>query len=752
MYSKSSRWHIASSCGYASHSRRLVWMAVFFTFTLLARPGKSAPIDDTREQFTTGRYVECLKSTQKAIEDGAYSVEWRILMIKSQMALGGYDDAANDMDIALLNYPVSMRLLALGHRVYLHNGEPDRADEVLKRLLRVGTGRDLRFMSPGDLVALGRALLLLGEEPRLVLDQVFGRALKNDPNCLDAYLAAGDLALAKQDYELAASQYRQALERFGKDPDVHYGLAKAFYPSDRRLMVESLDAALHVNPYYAPALILLAEHHIDCEDYTGATALLERIIAFNAWHPEAWAYRSVLAHLANDSEAGKEHRDSALKYWPENPKVDYLIGRKLSQKYRFAEGAAYQRQTLKFDPEYLPAKIQLAQDLLRLGAEQGGWAMAEEVHNRDAYNIEAYNLVNLRDSLAKFKTLRSEGFIIRMDELEAGIYGGEVVKLLHQAKSELCGKYGLELDRVVTVELFANQQDFAVRTFGMPGGEGFLGVCFGTVITANSPRQEIPSNWKAMLWHEFAHVVTLNLTHNKMPRWLSEGISVYEELQHNPTWGQQMTPEYRGMVLGEELTPISDLSGAFLSPPSPKHLQFAYYESALVVEFLVERFGFESLRAILAGLADGEQVNKAISKHTAPMKEIEQQFRVFARKRALDVAPDMDWEQPEKEELDPANPEAAVQWLEQHANNFWVLTLHAKALLANGQWQKAKEPLNKLIELYPQYAGEDNAYHLLAQAHRNLGETEQEQEVLEKLAMISSDAAYAYGRLVEIAM
>ncbi|MHC4678559.1 MAG: hypothetical protein ACYTEK_07665, partial [Planctomycetota bacterium] len=37
-------------------------------------------------------------------------------------------------------------------------------------------------------------------------------------------------------------------------------------------------------------------------------------------------------------------------------------------------------------------------------------------------------------------------------------------------------------------------------------------------------------------------------------------------------------------------------------------------------------------------------------------------------------------------------------------------------------------------------------------AHRNLGETEQEQEVLEKLAMISSDAAYAYGRLVEIAM
>jgi tetratricopeptide (TPR) repeat protein len=286
----------------------------------------------------------------------------------------------------------------------------------------------------------------------------------------------------------------------------------------------------------------------------------------------------------------------------------------------------------------------------------------------------------------------------------------------------------------------------------MPGGEGFLGVCFGTVITANSPKLETPSNWKAMLWHEFCHVVTLNLTHNKMPRWLSEGISVYEELQQDPTWGQQMTPEYRNMILGGELTPISELSGAFLSPESPKHLQFAYYESALVVEFLVERFGFESLKAILTDLAEGGEVNEAISKHTAPMKQIEEQFEAFARKRAEDLAPDMDWEEPGKEDLDPANPDAAVQWLDQHPSNFWVLTLYAKALVAGQQWQKAKEPLNKLIALYPEYAGEDNAYRLLAEVHRNLGETKEEQEILEKLATLSSSSTYAYGRLIEMAM
>ena len=59
------------------------------------------------------------------------------------------------------------------------------------------------------------------------------------------------------------------------------------------------------------------------------------------------------------------------------------------------------------------------------------------------------------------------------------------------------------------------------------------------MITANSPASqgEHPANWEAVLWHEFCHVVTLSKTHNKMPRWLSEGISVYEEAQEDASWG-----------------------------------------------------------------------------------------------------------------------------------------------------------------------------------------------------------------------
>ena len=74
-----------------------------------------------------------------------------------------------------------------------------------------------------------------------------------------------------------------------------------------------------------------------------------------------------------------------------------------------------------------------------------------------------------------------------------------------------------------------------------------------------------------------------------MPRWLSEGISVYEEMLKNPAWGQSMNPEYRRMILEQDaLTPISSLSEAFLKPKTQMDLQFAYFQSSMVVRFLVE--------------------------------------------------------------------------------------------------------------------------------------------------------------------
>ncbi|PYK98694.1 MAG: hypothetical protein DME19_11450 [Verrucomicrobia bacterium] len=710
----------------------------------------AADLEECRKLFITGSYSECIRLAEESVRKER-DEEWSMLLMKSLLAAGRYPEAEEALTSALPRYRSSIRLRLLGREVFNANGRTEEAQGLLGEINDRGGSSPWLYRDPPNLVALGKAALLLGAEPKLVLENFFDQAKRADPNLRDAYLASGELALDKEDYQLAAKIFSEALKKFPEDPDIHFGLARAYAPNARPLMLKSLEAALSHNGHHVPAMLMLADHAIDAEEYAAAGEMLGKASAVDPWRPEAWAYRAVLAHLRNDTPEENQAREKGLKFWPINPRVDHLIGKKLSQKYRFEEGAAYQRRALKFDAGFLPAKIQLAQDLLRLGQEDEGWQLAEEVHQRDGYDVTAYNLVTLRETESKFQTLTNQDFLVRMSRHEAAIYGGRVLDLLQRAKQRLSEKYGLNLDQPTTVEIFPEQKDFAVRTFGMPDNPGFLGVCFGHVVTANSPASQAahPASWEAVLWHEFCHVITLGLTRNKMPRWLSEGISVYEETQANPAWGQAMNPRYREMVLGDDFIPVRKLSGAFLSPGSDLHLQFAYYESSLVVAFVVQRFGFENLVQILRQLGEGAELDQAIASHTEPMDPFEKDFAAFARQRAEQLAPGLDWKRFKPIHADGAAASLA-DLVEKNPTNFWALSDYARRLVAEKQWEQARAPLKKLIELYPGYAGANNAYLLLAAVHRELKDTDAERETLSRLAALDADATDSFLRLMEL--
>lgn len=731
------RWPARSLAGVA----RAGWL-----LAALAVP--AAELGEVRKAFLAGQYGEVIQTTQKAVSDNAYEEEWRQLLVRALLATGQYTQAQEAAASAMSRHPSSIQMRLLGHEAALANGDTERARSLLREINRLAGSRTWAYTDPPNLVALGRAALLLGAEPKTVLDNFFERARAREPELRDTHLAIADLALNKGDFELASKAAAEGLKKLPNDPDLHYAMARAWAPSDRRRMGQSLESALAQNTNHVPSLLLFASHLIDAEEYDEARATLDRAMRVNPWHPEAWACRAVIAHLRNDAEAEKQARDSALKFWTNNPQPLHLIGQKLSAKYRFTEGAACQRQALAFDTNFLPAKIQLAQDLLRLGQTEEGWRLAEEVHAADGYDVLAYNLVTLKENLAKFRTVTNEHFVVRMSEHEAAVYGSRVLALLERARNALVGKYGVTLLEPTFVEIFPQQRDFAIRTFGELGGAGYLGVCFGRLITANSPASTAtgPVNWESVLWHEFCHVVTLQMTKNKMPRWLSEGISVYEELQASPGWGQTMNPKYREMILGKDLTPIRELSAAFLTPKSGLHLQFAYYESALVVEFIAQRFGLDALKNILRDLASGAEINAAIARHTAPMEQLEKNFAAFARERAEKLAPELDFKKLDITEAVKPAPDL----FNLHPKNFWVLTAQAKRAIADKKWEEAKAPLHKLIELYPGYTEEDNAYSLLALVCRELGDTEKEREALEQLAARSGDAWDAYLRLMEL--
>jgi tetratricopeptide (TPR) repeat protein len=717
-------------------------------------PVRADEVQDCERLFGRGQFEECLAKSNEALTAGRFGESFPIWQCRSLMALGRYSEAREAIEQHLPRQSSSIRLRMLAYDVLRRNGEVDRARAMLREINALVSRQSWRYTDPVDQVALGRAALLLGADPRQVLEVFYDRAKTAKPDLRETYLAAGELALAKHDYAIAAQSFAEGLKRNAEDADLHFGLARAFAPSDPEQTAKSLAEALRINPRHVPAMLFEADHLIDAEQYVAAAKRLDDVLATDHWNAEAWAYHAVLAHLAGDDAAEAVFRSMALRFWKANPEVDHLIGRKLSQKYRFAEGAAAQTRALAFDADFLPAKVQLAQDLLRLGHEDEGWRLADEVQQKDRYDVSSYNLVTLHDNMSKFRTLRDGKFVVRMDPREAELYGDRVLALLRRASEALCKKYGLELTEPVTVEIFPRQNDFAVRTFGMPGGAGYLGVCFGKVITANSPASQAdhPANWESVLWHEFCHVVTLQLTRNKMPRWLSEGISVYEERQADRSWGQSMTPQYREMILKDELVPISQLSGAFLSPPTPVHLQFAYYESSLVVEFIVDRFGPAAVRAILRDLSTNTAINRAIEQHTGQsMDELEREFAAHVRSLADNLAPQADLDRESLPRAGRGGTASLRDWAEQNPKNVWGQLRLAAALIEERKWQDAKEPLRRAIELFPEYDGADNAYVQLAAVHRELNETADERQSLGKVVELDDAATSSLQRLAELA-
>lgn len=742
------RWQRPRSLTVAALSLLLI------AFVATASSAQAAEYDDALAAFRKGEYAAALKSAEGATAANYADVRWWRLRLDCLATLGRYAEGTAALDIALRQHYADGALRLAGYELLRGTGENELAKATLAELLRIAAGSPWRFHAAEDRVYLGRAATLMGADAREVLEGFFDQAQKQDPELRSAFIAVGELALAKHDDAVAAESFRKGLEKHADDADLLCGLARATAEESRKESAALIEKALGINPKHLASLFVQAEDALSYEDYRAAREALTKILAVNPRHPRAWSLAAVLAHLQADPFGEPLCRAVALSTWSKNPAVDHVIGAKLSKAYRFVEGAAHQRAALEFDPEYLPARAQLAQDLLRLGDDDEGWRLVEEVQQADEYDVVAYNLATLREKLKQYVTLESPDFRLHMDRREAAVYGPRVLSLLERARETLEKKYGWKQPKPVNVEILTRQSDFAIRTFGQPGGDGILGVCFGTVITANSPAALAgnTTNWEATLWHEYCHVVTLEMTQHRLPRWLSEGISVYEERQADPTWGNRLNRELRQMILEGELARVSQLNQAFRNPKSAEHFNLAYYQASLVVEYLVDTLGQTALRRVLDDVARGMPINDSLELRTGSLHGFEKAFDTYARKIAASYGPDVDWNDDDLPAIPQGPASSIAAWLKERPQHYRGRLRYARALIEGDDFAEAAKVLEGLTKDVPEWAGDESPYALLARAHRELKDTTAERKTLEASAARSDDALETYRRLIELAV
>ena len=724
--------------------------AILIGLVLCTPSAQAVDFAEARAKYFSGDYEACIELTRAEVDKGIWNDFWSRQLMQALMTVGRYEEARDVYKSVETKFATSIPLRVLAAQAYRYSGEAAIGNKLMDDIPALIQATPWRFSDRENMLALGKILLADGEDARVVLDAFYDRALKSDPKYVEAQIAIGELAIDKSDYQEAVKSLTRALELRPEDPQISYLLAKAWASSDAEKATKYLQAAVDLNPKHIDSLLMQAENFIDSEAYDLAEQLLESVLEVNAHQPEAWALRGAIAHLKGDYKKEGECRATALAKWKVNPAVDHLMGKKLSQHYRFTEGVAYQRRALKLDPGYMPAKFQLAQDLLRVGKDDEGWSIVDQVGVADKYNVVAFNLKTLQERLSKFTTLESDGFILRMDARESKIYGDRVLDLLRRAKATLSEKYELQLTEPVTVEIFPQQSDFAIRTFGLPGGVGFLGVCFGKLITANSPASqgESPSNWESVLWHEFCHVITLQKTNNRMPRWLSEGISVYEELEANGSWGQRLNPLYKKMLQGEDFVPLSKLSGAFLQPKSGLHLQFAYFESSLAVRYLIEAHGLPLLRKLLVDLGMGVPIEEAFARRYGDTAALDASFAEYVKELTEAFSPAADF----SSEGVPRRGAVAElkQVLAEKPNSYAAQLALVTQLVSDENWSEANTAVDRLLELYADDAEEGGGISLKAKIARELNDREAELSALTRLTELSSDNVSALLRLIQL--
>ena len=706
--------------------------------------GQLSDVRSVEESMRVGDYEKAIEIAKQQVENKTWNEAWPRLLATNLVTIGKYSDALSVYKASQERFSDSLRLRLLGYKILQENNLSSEAQAVLDDLTAQIQRSPWKFSTKSELVPLGEFFLLQGEEPKQVLKLCYDQALKSDPKNIEALKAIAAMALDKSDNKVAAEAIEKALKITKEDPDLLILAAETWSNSDRARSREYLQTALDINPKHPRGLRMLAETLMDSESYPQALEILSRAESVNPNDPQVWALRAAIAHLQGAYTDEGNFRSKALSLRKLNPIVDHKIGKHLSLHYRFAEGAQYQQRALAMDSRFTHARTQLAQDLLRLGREQEGWEMVQSARQADPYHVTTYNLQILKGELDKYATIEVPGFIIRMDANEAKVFGQQVAEILQEARHVLGEKYKAQLQEPIVVELFAKQRDFAVRTFGLPGGEGFLGVCFGNVITANSPSAlNVDHNWKSVLWHEYCHVITLNLTSNKMPRWLSEGISVYEERMQRTNWGEPPNPIYVHWLRQGEFEPPSRMSRMFLAPKSPLHLQYAYFVASIVVEFWVEQFGHEGLLKLLADLRDGLAITDAIGRRTGSLEGLDQAFEKYAKAKGLSIAPSLDFQPVPKDE-------SADQWLETHPNSYQAQHKKLDGLIRMQDWGQSLGVAKALYDAWPSDPTPTGVLVKLALIHRQLGDLQSEKQAITNLLALDPHSTEPLSRLISL--
>ncbi len=520
------------------------------------------------------------------------------------------------------------------------SGARDVADDSWERML--DKARCERAL--GDLGAASRSLV--------AADRLAQRSGGSEPDVLAELASVYFEADGELDHEQAARRspgelYRAALDLHKQHEPALLGLfelGRFNWNRQRTPPQEYLERALAAAPRSVRALQAAAWADIADGKLLAARERIDALASVAPGVRGLVALRAALAWVEHRRDECRALLAQLAEQDPADSAPERELGRHLSELYRFAEAVEFLRSAAARDERDHLAWMELGRALANSGDEAAALeALARsEREARGRQNAWRHNTRTVLERMQKRFVVENGAGDLRY------AWAPEAAKVLRtywlpfyeSARAELAQRYAYTPGPTV-IEVFERFQDFSVRSTGF---EGFpaLGVCFGPVVTSVAPHSEMRGrfSWARTAFHEFTHVIHLGLSHNRCPRWITEGLATWEEEHKRPAWSRNLRRELLDAHHNGDLIAVRELNRAFRS----QRIIFGYYQSGLVCRMLIEERGFAPMIALLEAFDRGADIDGAIRTVFATTPEaLDAQFREFVAARVRPLALEPRW-------------------------------------------------------------------------------------------------------------
>ncbi|MCA0374152.1 MAG: tetratricopeptide repeat protein [Gemmatimonadetes bacterium] len=583
-------------------------------------------------------------------------------------------------------------LSARGNRA----GAAARARAITQAFEQGGARTGSEYVSAGRAYVLQRAG---NAEAMHAALRLFDRAVAMDSGNLEAQRQVGAIFFASYAHLDAKATFEAVLKRAPGDAGALLGLARIEEYEGKGTTMLAARRALAADDKSAEALAFTARLLLEAETFDSARTYAQRAVQADSARLEGWSILAATAWVTGDSAGYRQALAAATALTPTPSGFYAELADAAVRQRRYDEAVQLAQRAVSLDSLDARAWGVLGTTQLRVGTMDAGRASVETAFRVDPFNLWHKNTLDLLDKMRGFRTVSRGRFTLVAPEKEVDLLALYMLPLLERAFDSLSVRYGYKPPTPVRIEFYDIHADFSVRTVGL-NGLGALGVSFGSLLAMDAPgaRTKGEFNWGSTAWHELTHAFTLGASAHRVPRWISEGLSVVEERRAAPGWGARASlPWLVGMNTGQ-VRRISELSEGFLRPRSPMETQNSYFQASMFCEWVELTKGAKALPALLVAYRDGLDTPGAFRKVLGlTPQQVDVQFDAWVRQRfAKDLA--------SAQGMTPTDS----------AGNRFVRVMRAAVALVDAHPDSARRLLEEARGMMPEYAADDGPAWYLA--------------------------------------